>query len=81
MGESTEDPVVTMFGMEGLGRAFLLSSLIGFVLTFACTGGIALVAGTGVVPAIGIGCFAGLWGGPGFGGMLGMVGLYERLEH
>jgi hypothetical protein len=54
----------------GLGRAILLGSSVGFlvVATIVCL--IGLAAGYDTPDAIGIGAFAGLWGGPGFGGMM-----------
>jgi hypothetical protein len=48
---------------------------------FGVTGGIALLAGTGWGAAAVVGLFAGPWGGPGYGGMLGAVGCSSRAEH
>ncbi len=64
-----------------LGRAFLWGSLVGSVIVFAFCGGIALLAGMGAPAAAGIGLFTALWGGPGFGGMMGAT-LYftEHVE-
>lgn len=58
---------------DGIGKAFIAGSVIGFVLSFTLFGGVALLAGLGVGAAIGIGMFTALWGGPGFGGMMGAV--------
>lgn len=69
-----------MFGVAGIGRSFAIGSLIGGLITFAVTGGITLVACHQVGPAVGVGLYAGLWGGPGFGGMLGAVGAMNREE-
>lgn len=69
------------FGVPGIGRAFVVGALIGFVLTLGVTGGITLLAGAGLGPAIAVGVYAGLWGGPGFGGMLGAVGCLTRSGH
>jgi hypothetical protein len=55
----------------GLGRGILRGSLIGFVVVSTIVLVIALLAGYDAADALGIGAFAGLWGGPGFGGMMG----------
>lgn len=70
-----------MFGVDGFGRAVLIASLIGGLVTFAVTGGITLLASHQVGPAIGVGAFAALWGGPGFGGMMGAVRASSRDGH
>jgi hypothetical protein len=61
-----------------MARSFVVGSLLGFVVVFSVAGAIAVIAGTGWGPALGIGSFAGFWGGPGFGGMLGAVMGAER---
>jgi hypothetical protein len=33
-----------------------------------------------MVDSLGLGAFAGVWGGPGFGGMLGAILAYARAE-
>ena len=63
----------SMFGVAGIGHAFLVGSVIGFLLTFLVTGGITLYATGQWGPSVGVGAFAAFWGGPGFGGMLGAV--------
>jgi hypothetical protein len=55
----------------GLGHAILIGSLIGFVTVATVVVLIGLLAGWDARNAIGIGAFAGIWGGPGFGGMMG----------
>ena len=70
-----------LFGVAGLGRSFIVGSVIGFVLTFVVTGGITLLAGAGWGPALAVGVFAGAWGGPGFGGMLGAVSRSDASSH
>jgi hypothetical protein len=64
----------------GLGRAFVVGSVLGFVTVMVVCGAIALVAGSSLVAAVGIGAFAGFWGGPGFGGMMGAVLHHSRTE-
>jgi hypothetical protein len=70
-------PVVAAVGDTrsggGIGTGFVKGAAIGAVVVFLVCGGIALVAGTGIAGAIGIGAFAAFWGGPGFGGMMGAV--------
>lgn len=63
----------TLFGVEGIGHAFLVGSIIGGILTFLVTGGITLLATSQWGPSLAVGGFAAAWGGPGFGGMLGAV--------
>jgi hypothetical protein len=64
----------------GLGRAILLGSSIGFVVVATIVCLIALAAGYDAPDAIGVGAFAGLWGGPGFGGMMAATVAASRHE-
>jgi len=64
----------------GLGRAVLRGSLIGFVMVASVALVIALLAGFGTTSALGVSAFAGMWGGPGFGGMLGATLAANRAE-
>jgi hypothetical protein len=77
-----DEPVVTRVAKaltadERLGRAFIQGTIVGTVLVFVFCGGISLLAGLGVAPAIGIGAFTALFGGPGFGGMMGATIYYS----
>lgn len=54
-----------------IGRAAAIGGVIGFVLVAVVFGVICLAAGAGRAGAAGIGVFAGIWGGPGFGAMMG----------
>jgi hypothetical protein len=56
---------------QHLSRAFLKGTIVGTVLVFLFCGGISLLSGLALGPAIGIGAFTAFWGGPGFGGMMG----------
>lgn len=56
-----------------IARTAALGALIGFVLVVVVYGGISLFAGSGTEGAAGIALFAGIWGGPGFGAMMGAV--------
>lgn len=78
MSEETDK---SMFGVDGIGRSFVVASLVGGLITFAVTGGITLLASHQVGPALGVGLFAAFWGGPGFGGMLGAVRASSRAEN
>lgn len=69
-----------MFDVDGMGRSFLIGSVVGGLLTFLVTGGITLLATQELGPALVVGGFAGFWGGPGFGGMLGAVTAATRAE-
>jgi len=64
----------------GLARAFVVGSLIGFVVVFVLFGGLTLAAGMGIGAALGVGSFTAFWGGPGFGGMMGAVLHHSRVE-
>jgi hypothetical protein len=70
----------TVDGPEaGIGRAAVNGTLVGFVVVLAIVTGIALAAGAGVIGALGVGAFAALWGGPGWGGMVGAVRYADRI--
>lgn len=58
---------------DGIGRAFVIGSVVGFIVVFAAFGGAALAIGLEVVPSLGLALFVSIWGGPGFGGMMGAV--------
>lgn len=60
----------------GTGRAVLIGTVIGFFLVFGFSAGVGLAAGLTPVAAVALGAFTGVWGGPGFGGMMGFV-LHE----
>jgi hypothetical protein len=57
-----------------LTRVLYTAGLIGTVGILGLGVGISLLGGTTFIDALGIGAFAALWGGPGFGGMAG--GIY-----
>ena len=73
-------PVAESSAEAGLGRAFVMGTVIGCVVVFLVLGGISLAVGLGVGPAIAIGAFTAFWGGPGFGGMMGAVLHHSRTE-
>lgn len=58
--------------------------VVGMIVGFFAVGGIALAmtlyAGGEMVSALGLAAFAGFWGGPGFGGMMGATLAATRAE-
>jgi hypothetical protein len=65
---------------SGLVRAFIVGSIVGFVVTFVLCGGIALACGFSSGASLGVAAYTAVWGGPGFGGMMGAVLRYSRNE-
>ncbi|HEY8524463.1 MAG TPA: hypothetical protein VIL48_05850 [Acidimicrobiales bacterium] len=63
-----------------IGVAGVKGAIAGFLVLVPIAGGISLLAGFDPLGALGIGAFAGIWGGPGFGGMLGATLAYTRTE-
>jgi hypothetical protein len=63
---------------DGIGRAFVVGAIAGYVATFTFFAPMALILGLGIGPAIGIGAFTAFFGGPGFGGMMGAVLRYSH---
>jgi hypothetical protein len=64
----------------GIGRAAVAGACVGFLVVLTLVGGIVLAAGAGVVSALGVGAFVALWGGPGWGGMVGAVRYADGLR-
>jgi|SRR5690606_30210081 len=64
----------------GTGRAIVIGTILGFFVVGGFCGGVGLLLGLPPVAAIALGCFTGLWGGPGFGGMMGFVLHESKLE-
>jgi len=61
-------------------RSFITGSVIGaFVVFTLCAGPIMLFGGSRG-GAVAVGVFCALWGGPGFGGMMGFVLHQDREE-
>lgn len=65
----------------GLGRAFVLGSVIGAVLVFVFFVVVLTAAGASLAAAVGVGLFTAFWGGPGFGGMMGAILHHTRHDH
>lgn len=56
-----------------IAKGAAIGGLIGFVLVVLLYGGICLAVGYDQMGALGVAVFAGIWGGPGFGAMMGAV--------
>lgn len=57
----------------GTVRAVLIGTIVGALVVGLFTGGVALAFGADLAGAAGVAVFTALWGGPGFGGMMGFV--------
>jgi hypothetical protein len=57
-------------------RSVVRGSILGFFVVGGLTGAAALAFGAGAAGAAAIAAFTGVWGGPGFGGMMAYV-LHE----
>ena len=65
--------------VEGrIGRGAVRGALVGLVALGSFGAGIGVLTGVDPVGALAIGAFAGIWGGPGFGGMLGATLAYTH---
>ena len=65
---------------DGVGRAALVGSAIGFVTMTCVATSMGLIGGLTPVDAFGIAAFAAVWGGPGFGGVFGAIIAIDRNE-
>lgn len=63
------------------GRGLYKGMAIGFVVMSGVTFASMMHAGAGLVPSLGVAAFAGFWGGPGYGGMLGATVAAVQAEH
>lgn len=54
-----------------IGRGAAIGGVFGFLVVGVIFGLMSLAAGADRAGALGIATFAGIWGGPGFGAMLG----------
>lgn len=64
----------------GAGRALGIGVAIGVIASFIASAGLLLANGQSVGAAIGLGAFVAIWGGLGFGGMVGGVIWASSLE-
>lgn len=66
--------------VPGLGRSIAVACSVTISVTFAAITLGLVATGTSLASAIGIGLFAGVWGGGGFGAMIGGVVHAHRPE-
>lgn len=62
-----------------IGHAAVVGAMVGYVAVVALIASILLVAGAGFVVAVGVGAFVGIWGGPGWGGMVAAQICADRI--
>lgn len=64
----------------GIGRAAIVGAAVGYVVALTIVAVIVLVAGGGLIAALGVGAYVAIWGGPGFGGMVAAQRYADRLD-
>lgn len=67
-------------GNPGVGKAIVFGAIGGIVVTFAGVGAACLIAGYPWTTAFGLGLFASVWSGLGFGFMFGGIVYVTKLE-
>lgn len=77
---ASHPPEDALFGVEGLGVAFMRGASIGFVLVLF--GSIALTVACGIETGVALAAslFAAIWAGVGMGGMYGAVSRTHALK-
>ena len=65
---------------QRVGRAAWRGVLVGLAGMTVLATGLGLATGFDLIDSLGLGAFAGVWGGPGFGGMLGAILAYVHAE-
>lgn len=63
----------------GIGRAAVKGAIIGYFAVLTIVGGIVLAAGAGLGVALAVGAYVAIWGGPGWGGMVGAQRHADRI--
>jgi hypothetical protein len=66
-------------GDRSIGRAAVRGAFIGYFAVVILVGSVLLVAGAGLGRALAVGAFVGIWGGPGWGGMVAAQVHADRL--
>ena len=61
-------------------RAFVVGTVIGIIVVGGFSGGLTYLFGGGMAGALAVGAFTALWGGPGFGGMMGFIVHQDRMQ-
>jgi hypothetical protein len=77
---SPEDLAASWASPPGLGRYLAIGSGVGVILSFALITVLSVLGGIESGAAIGFGLFVALWGGLGFGSMMGGVAYTMSLE-
>ncbi|MDQ3946923.1 MAG: hypothetical protein M3357_17565 [Actinomycetota bacterium] len=63
----------------GIGHAAVVGALIGYFVVLAVVSGIVLATGAGLGVALAVGAYVAIWGGPGWGGMIGAQRYADRI--
>lgn len=64
-----------------IGRAAVRGAIVGFFAVLALVSTLLfLVAGVSLAVAMGVGAYVGIWGGPGWGGMVAAQRHADRLD-
>lgn len=66
-------------GDATIGRAAVKGAAMGYVAVVVLVGTILLVAGAQLGVALAVGAFVGIWGGPGWGGMVAAQRQADRM--
>jgi hypothetical protein len=62
-----------------IGRAAVRGAIVGYFVVLTIIGSIVFATGAGFRAALAVGAFAGIWGGPGWGGMMAAQVQADRL--
>lgn len=63
----------------GIGHAAVVGAIIGYFAVLTIVSGIVLAAGAGLGVALAVGAYVAIWGGPGWGGMIGAQRYADRI--
>jgi hypothetical protein len=74
------DPATAWVEPPGMAKALTRGVALGVCISFVGVGGAFLAAGQSWATSIGMGAFVAVWGGLGFGGMMGGVVWASRVE-
>ncbi|HWJ98275.1 MAG TPA: hypothetical protein VNQ33_08955 [Acidimicrobiales bacterium] len=80
VGSSRDAATRARDGEPGLGRSIAVAAAVSMAVVLAAVTGVLVATGAPVVTSLGIGAFAALWGGGGFGAMIGGVLYAQRVE-
>lgn len=63
----------------GIGHAAVKGAIVGYLAVLTIMTGIVLAAGAGLGVALAVGAYVAIWGGPGWGGMIGAQHYADRI--